>query len=47
MVGLVGQVGLVDIPAYSFDLHLYDNELNVLPGLEPWLYSIIRENVLR
>eukprot|EP00884_Botryococcus_braunii_P012979 jgi/Botrbrau1/21682/Bobra.43_1s0078.2 len=46
VIGAV-KVGLVDVPAYSFDLKVYGNEVTVLPGLEPWLYSIIRESVIR
>jgi hypothetical protein len=40
-VGFVVQVALADAPSFSFSLTVYDQDLNVLPGLEPWLNSLI------
>lgn len=46
LVGSV-QVAFAEVPDYSFDLLLFGGDTSVLPGLENFLYSVIKDNVLR
>ena len=40
------QIAFVDMPSFSFDLNMYGGDLTLLPGVEMWLNSIIKEYVL-
>ncbi|BDA48413.1 Synaptotagmin-2 [Coccomyxa sp. Obi] len=41
------QVSLVEMPDFSFDLEVLGGDITLLPGLEAWLNSFVRQSVLR
>lgn len=41
------QVSLVGLPNFSFDMHVYGGDMSLLPGLEGFISSFIRDIVLK
>ena len=41
------QIALSEIPDFNFELKLWNGNSSVLPGLESWLYTTIKDSVLR
>ena len=44
---LLSQVALVEMPKFSFDVTMYGGDVSLVPGLEQWLTTFMKDTVFR